>query len=76
MTLNQVTLPATDIARSAAFHRRLGLVQIVDSPLYARFECPEGEATFSIHRVEHVPADTGVVVSTSARGSTSVSRSC
>ena len=62
MNLNQVTLPATDIARSAAFYRRLGLVQIVDSPHYARFECPDGEATFSLHRVDHVAADTGVVV--------------
>ena len=62
MNLNQVTLPATDIARAAAFYRRLGLVQIVDSPHYARFECPEGESTFSIHRVDHVPAESGVVV--------------
>lgn len=62
MNLNQVTLPATDIARSAAFYRALGLVQIVASPHYARFECPEGDATFSIHLRDTVPVDTGVVV--------------
>lgn len=52
MDMNQVTLPALDIAESCAFYRTLGLVQIVDSPHYARFECPEGDATFSLHRVD------------------------
>ncbi len=31
MKLNQVTLPATDLARSVEFYSRLGLVQIVDA---------------------------------------------
>jgi catechol 2,3-dioxygenase-like lactoylglutathione lyase family enzyme len=62
VNLNQVTVGATDIARSAAFYRALGLVQIVASPHYARFECPDGEATFSIHQRDHVAADSGVVV--------------
>ena len=36
-----------------AFYRQLGLIQIVDSPpRYARFECPAGDATFSLHRVD------------------------
>lgn len=48
MNLNQVTLPVDDMARATAFYRRLGFLQIVDSPHYARFECPEGEATFSL----------------------------
>jgi hydroxymethylpyrimidine/phosphomethylpyrimidine kinase len=49
MTIQQVTLPARDYARSVAFYRTLGLTQIVDSPpRYARFECPGG-ATLSIH---------------------------
>jgi catechol 2,3-dioxygenase-like lactoylglutathione lyase family enzyme len=52
MNLNQVTLPATDLDASAAFYRRMGFRQIVaNPPEYARFECPEGEATFSLHRV-------------------------
>jgi len=52
MNLNQVTLPAVDMEASTAFYRRLGFLQIVDTPHYARFECPEGEATFSLSRVE------------------------
>ncbi len=62
MNLNQVTLPATDIPESVDFYRRLGLIQIVDSPHYARFECPEGETTFSLHVQDEVPASSGVTV--------------
>ncbi len=62
MNLNQLTLPATDIARSVAFYRAMGFTQIVDAPHYARFECPAGDATFSVHRVEQAAPDTGVVV--------------
>ena len=63
MELNQVTLPVTDVARSAAFYRTLGFIQIVSSlPAYARFECPEGGSTFSLHQVEHLVAGSGVIV--------------
>ncbi len=62
MDLNQVTLPALDLQASVAFYLRLGFDLIVDSPDYARFECPAGVATFSLHRVERLPADSGVVV--------------
>ena len=62
MTLNQVTLPALDVAASVAFYTRMGFTQIVDAPHYARFECPDGDATFSVHRVDRVASDTGVVV--------------
>lgn len=31
-------------------------------PRYARFECPDGDSTFSLHHVESAAADTGVVV--------------
>ena len=62
MNLNQVTLPALDVAASVAFYRGMGFVQIVDSVHYARFECPVGDATFSVHAVDSVPADSGVVV--------------
>ena len=63
MNLNQVTLPAIDVARSIAFYEAMGFTLIVSSPpRYARFECPEGEATFSLHQVDGVVADTGVVV--------------
>jgi catechol 2,3-dioxygenase-like lactoylglutathione lyase family enzyme len=62
MNLNQITLPATDVERSVAFYKRLGFTQIVSSlPEYARFECPEGGATFSVHRVA-VPASAGTII--------------
>ena len=48
MNLNQVTLPVSDMDKAAEFYRRMGFLQIVDSPHYARFECSAGEATFSL----------------------------
>ncbi len=50
ISLNQVTLGASDYAASVAFYKQLGLRQIVDSPDngYARFEADNG-ATLSIH---------------------------
>lgn len=63
MNLNQVTIPAVDVVASVNFYRTLGLVQIVDSaPRYARFECPDGSSTFSIHHVDSVPPNSGVVI--------------
>lgn len=61
MNLNQVTLPAHDLIVSVAFYRRMGFRLIVDSPAYARFECPTGEATFSLHATADASAQ-GVVV--------------
>ena len=62
MNLNQVTVPCADLAASVAFYRALGLRQIVSSPPdYARFECPVGGSTFSLHRTSQLPGD-GVVV--------------
>jgi catechol 2,3-dioxygenase-like lactoylglutathione lyase family enzyme len=48
MRLNQVTLPVVDIEPAAAFYRKMGFLQIVDTPHYARFSCPDGDATFSL----------------------------
>lgn len=48
MNLNQVTLPVVDMEEATAFYRLLGFLQIVDTPHYARFECPEGDSTFSL----------------------------
>jgi predicted enzyme related to lactoylglutathione lyase len=66
MNLNQITLPARDVAESVAFYRRLGaaagIVQIVDAPHYARFECRDGGATFSLHLNNEPIATRGVVV--------------
>lgn len=48
MKLNQVTLPVTDMRRTCEFYLQLGCTQIVDTPHYARFHCPDGDATFSL----------------------------
>lgn len=51
MNLNQVTLPAVDVATAAGFYQRLGFRLIVDAlPRYVRFECPEGESTLSVEQ--------------------------
>jgi len=49
MRLNQVTVPALDLDRSIVFYQTLGLKLIVKNETYARFELPDGEATFSVH---------------------------
>jgi len=62
MNLNQVTVATTDVARAIGFYSTLGLRLIVESiPRYARFECPDGESTFSIHRADQVAASQTVV---------------
>ena len=36
---------------------------IVDAPpRYARFECPDGDATFSIHLATELPSGTGIII--------------
>ena len=63
MNLNQVTIPSLDVAKSIAFYKKLGLHLIVEAlPRYARFECPEGDATFSIHQVAKLPEGEGTIV--------------
>lgn len=62
MNLNQVTLPARDIGASVAFYEGMGFSLVVSSPHYARFECPDGDATFSVHLAEAPGHDHGVVV--------------
>jgi catechol 2,3-dioxygenase-like lactoylglutathione lyase family enzyme len=48
MNLNQVTMPARNMRESVSFYLNLGFIQIVDTPHYARFMCPVGDATFSL----------------------------
>jgi predicted enzyme related to lactoylglutathione lyase len=63
VNLNQVTLPVAELDRAVAFYRDMGFTLIVHAPpRYARFECPAGEATFSLHASDHAGGDTGVVV--------------
>lgn len=63
MNLNQVTVPVSDVERSVSFYEGLGLKLIVRSlPHYARFQCPEGSATFSLHHVDVLPKGDGIWV--------------
>lgn len=63
MNLNQVTIPSVDLARSVSFYKKLGMTLIVDAlPGYARFECPDGDATFSVHLVNELPSGTGIII--------------
>jgi catechol 2,3-dioxygenase-like lactoylglutathione lyase family enzyme len=63
MNLNQITIPSLDLTQSIPFYEKLGLHLIVKSlPHYARFVCPDGGATFSIHQVEALPKGEGISV--------------
>ena len=63
MTLNQVTVPSQDLTISIPFYEKLGLKLIVKAlPHYARFVCPDGKATFSLHQVKTLPVGEGVFV--------------
>ena len=63
MNLNQVTVPSLNLEKSVPFYERLGLELIVSSSAnYARFECPNGDATFSIHKVDSLPKGDGIIV--------------
>ena len=63
MNLNQITLPSIDLSISIPFYQQLGLNLIVHtSNDYARFECPDGDSTFSLHRVDNLPSGDGIYV--------------
>jgi catechol 2,3-dioxygenase-like lactoylglutathione lyase family enzyme len=63
MNLNQITVPSLDLSKSVPFYQKLGLKLIVESlPHYARFECPGGNATFSIHQTDTLPKGDGIYV--------------
>lgn len=63
MDLNQVTISSIDVKKSIEFYKILGLRLIVDSiPRYARFECPDGNSTFSIHSSEEPTIGCGTTI--------------
>lgn len=63
LNLNQITVPSLDLAKSIPFYEKLGLKLIVAAePHYARFECPDGQATFSIHLTQTLPQGDGIYV--------------
>lgn len=62
MNLNQITIGVTDVPAAIPFYEALGLILIVHThDDYARFEMPDGGATFSLHRVDEVIAGTTLV---------------
>ncbi|MGC6430894.1 MAG: VOC family protein [Jejuia sp.] len=63
MNLNQITIPSLDVEKAIAFYKTLGLKLIVEAlPKYARFECTDGESTFSIHKVDALSKENGVSI--------------
>ena len=63
MNLNQVTIYSSKSVELAEFYQKLGLKMIVDSlPRYARFECPDGDATLSVHSAEGGQIESNIVL--------------
>ena len=63
MNLNQVTVPSLDVEKAIEFYVQMGLKLIVKSlPKYARFECPTGGSTFSLHQTNQMPIGEGIYV--------------
>lgn len=61
MNLNQITIPSLNVEKAIEFYQKLGLKLIVKAlPHYARFECPNGNATFSIHQVANLSEGNGI----------------
>jgi len=63
MNLNQVTIPSLNVEKATEFYKILGLNLIVNAlPRYVRFECPDGDSTFSIHLVDTLPKRNGISI--------------
>lgn len=61
MRLNQVTVTMPDLDAGWNFYCTLGLKPVVDArPHYARFLCPDGDSTFSLHQGESTARGTTV----------------
>ncbi len=61
MNLNQITLPVSDMDEATNFYLKLGFIQIVDTPHYARFQCLDGYSTFSLSLKEGVFSNNSVI---------------
>ena len=63
MNLNQATIYSKKPLETVEFYQKLGLHLIVDSlPRYARLECPDGDATLSIHTSDEDFSPSNVVL--------------
>lgn len=63
MNLNQVTISTDKPLETVEFYQKLGLKLIVDSlPRYARLQCPDGDATLSVHAAETLSPTSNIVL--------------
>lgn len=63
MNLNQITISSINVEKAVAFYKILGLHLIVDAlPKYVRFECPDGDATFSIQKVDTLQKEQNISI--------------
>lgn len=63
MNLNQITVPSLNVEKAITFYQTLGLQLIVKSlPHYARFVCPDGQSSFSLHQTDRLPEGEGIYV--------------
>lgn len=63
MNLNQITIPSLNLKTSIDFYTKLGLRLIAEAfPTYARFECPDGDSTMSVHLVENITEGDKVII--------------
>ena len=62
MRLNQITIGTTDLGRAETFYTLLGLRLIVRDHHYLRFECPDGDSTFSVELASRVPDAEAVTI--------------
>lgn len=63
MDLNQIAVPSLDLKESIPFYEKLDLKLIVKSlPYYARFACPNGNSTLSLHQTDELPKGAGIYI--------------
>ena len=63
MNLNQVTVYTKNVEEAVRFYEKLGLLLIVNSiPHYARFECPDGDSTVSLHETDKETINPNIVL--------------
>lgn len=60
MNLNQITIQVRDVEKSIVFYEKLGLKLIVHTNSnYARFECGNGNSSFSLHQNDKANNENG-----------------
>lgn len=63
MNLNQITIPVVSVEKSIQFYQKLGLKLIIFTHQhYARFVCPIGNTTFSLHHHKEVTNGSPIVI--------------